>query len=439
MKKSKKWLNSLLWTSGTIGGGVSYLLTAQLSYALTESFSMSAVYVGVIFLISRIFDGTTDFIAGNIIDRTKTKMGKARIYDLFMIIAWVFIIFCFSVPNSMSEVGKIIFVFVMYNMYTSVFATFANCAETVRLKRSLDEDGRIHAVSISGLFVSLVSAVVSILIPILISIYGNQPGGWTRIALYFAIPCSILALLRFLFLPEQKVEEVVEKKEKVGAWKSVKLVLGNKYAIIVLIAGLMQSFASTASSSMTTYYFAYVYGDVSAASIPGLVSIVVMLSIGLMPKLVAKWGNSKTLIYTLILGSVASLLRYIMPTNIVWYTICTALYGLGGLPLAYLTQLMLIDTMQYGRWKTGAAPEGVYSSILSIAKKLGLGLGAGLMGVILQMGSLPTGGYTEACIKFLNNGFVVIGWLIAIIALVFYDLDKEMPQINKELSEQNYR
>lgn len=164
MKKRSNFLNSLLWTSGTIGGGVIYLLTAQLSFALTESFSVSAVYVGTVFLVSRIFDGITDFIAGNIIDRTNTRWGKARIYDLFMIVAWVFVILCFSVPEKLSETGKIVFVFVMYNMYTSVFATFAGCAETVRLKRSLDGDARIHAVSFSGVVVSLISAVVSIVL-----------------------------------------------------------------------------------------------------------------------------------------------------------------------------------------------------------------------------------------------------------------------------------
>lgn len=435
MKKRSKFLNSLLWTSGTIGGGVIYLLTAQLSFALTESFSMSAIYVGTVFLVSRIFDGITDFIAGNIIDRTHTKLGKARIYDLFMIVAWVFVIFCFSVPEKLSEVGKIVFVFVMYNLYTSVFATFAGCAETVRLKRSLDEDGRVHAVSFSGVVVSLISAVVSIVMPIMISIYGGQPGGWTKIALIFAIPCSILALIRFLFLPEINEEETQKKEEKVNAWKAVKLVLSNKYALIILVAALVQCLVSTTASSMSVYYFSYVYGDVAAASIPGLVSIVVLLAIGLMPKLVAKWGKSKTIIYSLILGIAANLLRYLMPRNIVWYTVCSALSGLGGLPLTYLLQLMLIDAMQFGKWKTGGAPEGVYSSVLNIAKKIGLGVGAGLMGLFLQLGSLPGGGYTEASIKFLNNGYAAIAWAIAVVALIFYDLDKKLPQINKELAE----
>ena len=431
MKKRSNFLNSLLWTSGTIGGGVIYLLTAQLSYALTESFSVSAIYVGTVFLVSRIFDGITDLIAGNIIDRTHTKWGKARIYDLFMIIAWVFLIFCFSVPEKFSEIGKVVFVFVMYNMYTSVFATFAGCAETVRLKRSLDEDGRIHAVSFSGVVVSLLSAVVSIVMPILISVYASQPGGWTRIALYFAVPCSILAVIRFLFLPEQNVEEEQAKEKKVSFWKSAKLVLSNKYAIIIMICTMIQA------SSMSVYYFTYVYGDVAAAAIPGFVSILVLLAIGLMPKLVAKWGKAKTIMYSLILGIAGSLLRYLMPTNLIWYTFCSMLNGLGGLPLVYLTQLMLIDAMQYGKWKNGVAPEGVYSSVRNVANKIGLGVGAGLMGLILQMGSLAGGGYTQASIKFLNNGYAAVGWAIAVVALIFYDLDKKMPQVNQELAERD--
>ena len=437
MKKRSKFLNSLLWTSGTIGGGVIYLLTAQLSYALTESFSVSAIYVGTVFLVSRVFDGITDLIAGNIIDRTHTKWGKARIYDLFMIIAWVFLIFCFRVPEKLSEIGKVVFVFVMYNMYTSVFATFAGCAETVRLKRSLDEDGRIHAVSFSGVVVSLLSAVVSIVMPILISVYASQPGGWTRIALYFAVPCSILAVIRFLFLPEKNVEEEQAKEEKVSFWKSAKLVLSNKYAIIIMICTMIQALVATTSSSMSVYYFTYVYGDVAAAAIPGFVSILVLLAIGLMPKLVAKWGKAKTIMYSLILGIAGSLLRYLMPTNLIWYTFCSMLNGLGGLPLVYLTQLMLIDAMQYGKWKNGVAPEGVYSSVRNVANKIGLGVGAGLMGLILQMGSLAGGGYTQASIKFLNNGYAAVGWAIAVVALIFYDLDKKMPQVNQELAERD--
>lgn len=435
MKKRSKFLNSLLWTCGAISSPVIYMLTAQLSYALTESFSVSAIYVGAVFMLSRIFDGITDFIAGNIIDRTHTRFGKARIYDLFLIVAWVFVIACFCVPSGISEIAKVIFVFVMYNLYTSVFATFANVADTLRLKRSLDEEGRMHAVAFSGVIISLVSAAVSIALPIMISIYAGQPGGWSRIAIMFAIPCALLNLVRFIFLPEIEVEDEKKKEEKIGVLQGVKQVLSDKYAMIIMLVWTMQAFGATTASSMSTYYFDYVYGDVAAAAIPGMVSIVVLLAVGFMPKLVAKWGNSKAILYPLVLGVAGSLLRYLMPTNLVWYTICSALSGLGSLPLTYLPQLMLIDAMNHAKWKTGKSPEGLYSAVKNIAGKIGGGVGAGLMGLILQMGALPGGGYTQGSIKFLNNGFAAVGWAIAVVALLFYDLDKKMPQINKELAE----
>ena len=439
MKKRSKWSNTLLWTCGSLSGPVVYLLTAQLSYALTESFSVSAIYVGMVFMVSRLFDGVTDFIAGTIIDRTHSKLGKARFYDLFMVVAWVFVVFCFSVPSGLSEIGKVAFIFVMYNMYTSVFATFANVADTLRLKRTLDDDGRIHAVSFSGVVISLLSAAVSIVLPILISIFADQPGGWTRIALYFAVPCALLTVVRFLFLPEAEPEKEEESKKAVSVWEGTKMVLCDKYALIVMLVGGLQTFGATTASSMSVYYFDYVYGDVAAAAIPGMVSIIVLLGIAFMPVLVEKWGKSKAIMYPLLLAIAGSLLRYLMPLNLVWYTICSALSGLGSLPMAYLTQLMLIDVMNHARWKNGSSPEGVYSAVRNIASKIGAGIGAGLMGMILQMGALPGGGYTQGSIKFLNNAFSAIGWLIAVAALLFYDLDKKMPQINKELEERDAR
>lgn len=438
MEKSKgqKWKNSILWTSGALSSGLCYLLISQLTYALTESYAMSAMSVGMIFMASRLFDGITDFIAGNIIDRTHTKWGKARIYDLAQIIAWFFVVLCFSVPSGLSEIGKIIFVFLMYNLYTSVFSTFSACANTVRLKRSLDEEGRIHAISVSGVAASLFATVISIALPLLIGKFGNQPYGWTIIALIFAVPNCLLSLIRFIFLPEKYTDDEKEaKKEQIGIIESVKLLITNKYAIILLIMTLFRALIVTATGSAGTYYFTYVYGDVTAASIPAMVSMITVFAAALLPVLVKKLGNKKTVMYALILGIAAFLLRYLMPTNLIWYTLMNLVTTTSTLPISYLGDVMLIDAMEYGRWKNGKTPEGVYASVRSISDKLGLGFGSAVMGIILQSGALAGGGYTAASIQFLNNGFPAFGWFICVVVLLFYDLDKKMPQVKKELAE----
>ena len=69
--------------------GISQKQLAYLSYALTNSYAISAITVGTIFLVSRIFDGVSDVIAGVVIDRTNSKLGKARVYDLLHVPLWL--------------------------------------------------------------------------------------------------------------------------------------------------------------------------------------------------------------------------------------------------------------------------------------------------------------------------------------------------------------
>ena len=60
-----------------------YTMTSTLLiYFYTNVVGISAGAVGMIMLISRIFDGFSDVAMGTIIDRTHSKYGKARIWIL---------------------------------------------------------------------------------------------------------------------------------------------------------------------------------------------------------------------------------------------------------------------------------------------------------------------------------------------------------------------
>ena len=43
---------------------------------LTDTVGLNAGIVGTLMMVSKIFDGFTDVIFGNILDKTKSKMGK---------------------------------------------------------------------------------------------------------------------------------------------------------------------------------------------------------------------------------------------------------------------------------------------------------------------------------------------------------------------------
>lgn len=72
---------------GDFGCNIIYTaMSAFLLFYYTDYAGVSAMAVGSIMMISRIFDGVSDIIMGVIVDRTKSKFGKARPWILRMCI-----------------------------------------------------------------------------------------------------------------------------------------------------------------------------------------------------------------------------------------------------------------------------------------------------------------------------------------------------------------
>lgn len=83
-KKYLKWYNKLGYGSGDIAGNVVYaFLSSFVMIYLTNTIGLSAGIVGTLIAISKLFDGVTDIFFGSMIDKTRSKMGKARPWMLY--------------------------------------------------------------------------------------------------------------------------------------------------------------------------------------------------------------------------------------------------------------------------------------------------------------------------------------------------------------------
>ena len=80
-KKYLKWYNMVGYGSGDIAGNVVYaFLSSFVMIYLTNTVGLNAGVVGTLIAVSKLFDGVTDIFFGTMIDRTKSKMGKAGGY-----------------------------------------------------------------------------------------------------------------------------------------------------------------------------------------------------------------------------------------------------------------------------------------------------------------------------------------------------------------------
>ena len=78
-RKYLKWYNMVGYGSGDIAGNVVYaFLTSFVMIYLTNTIGLDAGIVGTLIAASKLLDGITDVFFGNMIDKTKSKMGKAR-------------------------------------------------------------------------------------------------------------------------------------------------------------------------------------------------------------------------------------------------------------------------------------------------------------------------------------------------------------------------
>ena len=122
---------------GDLGCNIIYsAMSAFLLFYYTDYVHISAGIVGTIMLVSRIFDGVTDLIMGVIVDRTKSKMGKCRPWILRMAIPFAIAgILLFSVPAGLGQTAKIAYIFITYNLVSSVIYTAINVPYAIEYLR----------------------------------------------------------------------------------------------------------------------------------------------------------------------------------------------------------------------------------------------------------------------------------------------------------------
>ena len=195
-----KWF-SLAWTSRGTAVTLNVLLIGYATYYATDILGLSPGLMGILILASKLFDGVTDLVVGFIVDKTHTKLGKARPYELFVIAMWFFTVLMYATPD-WGSTGQAVWVFATYSIINAVCNTFLGGIDAVYMGRAIRNEGnRIKVMSFSGAIGMIAAIVFSILFPQVLGTLGTTKEGWLQIAVSFAIPLTIIGLcVLYLYL-----------------------------------------------------------------------------------------------------------------------------------------------------------------------------------------------------------------------------------------------
>lgn len=442
----KKLSERLAYGFGDFGCNIIYTaMSAFLLFYYTDYAGVSAFAVGTIMMVSRLFDGVSDIIMGVIVDRTKSKYGKARPWILRMCIPFAISgVLLFSVPTSWAETPKLIYVFITYNLVSTVVYTAINVPYSA-LNALMTQNP--YERSVLSIFRNLLATAGTLTINIftlpLVEFFGNNALAWTKTFFIFGI-IAIIAFLYTFWGTSERVKSVAQlqstENNDVPVLVGIKALFKNKYWIMMtgMLALFFLMYAINGGS--TVYYAKDILGDKNlVGTINGIFNIVQICGMFFIAMMIKKFGKRNIFALGLVLDIIGMLILNYSNGVMSLIIISSVIRGLGNACGGATMWAMVSDTIDYGEWKTGYRTEGLVNSACSFGWKIGNGIGSALLGLILE-----AGGYvgtaitqTETALFSIEICFIWIPIAIYVIGLVimsFYHLDKEFPAIIRDLN-----
>ena len=212
-KKYLKWYNKVGYGSGDIAGNVVYaLLSAFVMIYLTDTAGLNAGVIGTLMMVARIFDGASDIFFGALIDKTRTRMGRARPWML-----WAFfgcaalIIAIFAIPTTLGDNAKYAWFFITYTLLNAGFFTANNIAySTLTALITKNSAERVQMGSIRFIFAFSTSLLIQTVTVEGVELFGGGEQGWRAIAIIYAViglAANTLSVMSVRELPDDELED----------------------------------------------------------------------------------------------------------------------------------------------------------------------------------------------------------------------------------------
>lgn len=444
-KKYLKWYNKVGYGSGDVAGNVVYaFLSSFVMLYLTNTVGLNAGIVGTLIALSKLFDGVTDIFFGSMIDKTHTRMGKAKPWMLYGYIGCaVTLIGIFAIPESLGKTAQYAWFFIAYSLLNAVFYTANNIAYsalTALITKNSKE--RVEMGSYRFIFAFSTSLLIQSVTIKFVEVMGGGAAGWRTVAIIYAIiglAVNTISALSVKELPEEELNDGVDNSsdEKYSLVEAAKLLFANKYYIMICVTYILQQIYS-AMLNMGIYYMMYVLLNENLFPVfSWAINIPLIIALVITPSLVAKWqGLYKLNVTGYAIGTIGRGLvivaAYMHSVPLMLAFTAVAAFGMG--PWQGDMNAVIANCSEYTYLTKGKRVDGTMYSCTSLGIKLGGGLGTAITGWLLAFSKFDQNLATQpdSCISMLHIMYLWVPFVICII-ITFIMSRMNVEKANKEL------
>ncbi|OWS75075.1 MFS transporter [Pantoea sp. VS1] len=373
---------------GDAGGTViTCLIMNFLTFFYTDVFGLTPALVGTLFIALRVFDAISDPVMGIIADRTQSRWGRFRPWQLWIAVPIGIIgVLTFTVPD-VSMNMKIVWAFGTYLLlsvsYTAINVPYCALINTMTSRHS----EVISCQSWRFVLCGMAGFLVSVGLPWLVSTLGkgNAAQGYQ---FGVGILCSV-AVVMFLccfFWVRERVS--LDSMGKFTLREHLAGLRNNDQLLMMLLMSFLLINVFNIRGGGYMYFITYVLqGSTAYTSLFfTMVTFASILGAVLVSPLSKRVDTVRLYYWTNIVLAALAVLMWLLPTGPAWQTLWLAVIFGNGIILGFTLPLhfaLMAFADDYGEWKTGVRSSGMNFAFNLFCIKLAWASSAGIISLVL--------------------------------------------------------
>ena len=411
------------------------LINGYLLIFYTNICGLSPAACATLFLIARFLDAINDPLVGFIIDHLPTrKMGHFRpTLILGTILCSVNFLLLWFGPM-LSTSGKLAIAYVSYILLGVLFPVMDISLNSLLPVMTEDMKERNSLSSIKGLAYVIGALVIGVAAPLILGDTSNKQGYINLVLIMTAV------IFFFSIIGTMGVKERVKPQmENSYSVKELFKILSQKPVYITFLAVLLYSIGSNIVNAANTYFYTYIFEDLTLASIITLITCVTVFPATMViGNLIGRFGKKKMYAIGLALAGLAPIIRLLDVRNIPLLIVSVLIAGIGAGFAAPLNYGIQADNTDYIEVSMGIRAEGAVASLSSFVSKCAMGIGGAIPGYLLQLAGFDSKAavQNDDVINVIVLCVLILPAIVNVVAIVIFS--KGYPITKEKLNEQTY-
>jgi len=413
---AERIINKVIWAYAAprIGFGImGMLFGVYLMKFATDVLLIAPVIMGSLIAASRFWDGVSDPLIGYLSDRTKSSVGRRRVWMFWAALPMgLGLVAIWSPPTMLNATGLVIWMGVALLLYETASTAFfvPHGALGVELTPNYHERtrlyGYIHMIGIFGSILGLAS------LQLMIMAEDKRAFAWV-LSMIAATVITVLVLWTTRILPERSDYQGRGAK---SPFKSFGDVFINKHSRLLLLVYGIETFGVATLSILTPYaveYVIYIKDQLATILIVNMIPQFVLAPLWIW--LSKHFGKRNLWIFATMLSAVSFGSLYFSPEGPHLYVyICVFFAGIGQGAGAVLAPAIQADIIDYDELQTNERKEGSYLAVWNLVRKCAASLTVFIVGIMLQFSGF------EPNVEQAEDTKYMIRAMLALMPAVFY-------------------